>query len=124
MGRSSDQLLPFLPSFLIETSFSSLFTIISYRNVFGTELFDDVEKLDKAISENRNDVGKFIDVLFRLVYVLHKPFFNESYDRFLQLFDFSVLSNVEELTNLANTIGELLGEMKKNSEGTDLAPKP
>lgn len=103
---------------------SSLFTIISYRNVFGTELFDDVEKLDKAISENKNDVGKFIDVLFRLVYVLHKPFFNESYDRFLQLFDFSVLSNVEELTNLANTIGELLGEMKKNSEGTDLAPKP
>ena len=31
---------------------SSLFTIISYRNVFGTELFDDVEKLDKAIQEN------------------------------------------------------------------------
>ena len=29
---------------------SSLFTIISYRNVFGTELFDDVEKLDKAMS--------------------------------------------------------------------------
>ena len=103
---------------------SSLFTIISYRNVFGTELFDDVEKLDKAMKTNKNDVGKFIDVLFRLVYVLHKPFFNESYDRFLQLFDFSVLSNVEELTNLANTIGELLGEMKKNSKGTDLAPKP
>ena len=63
---------------------SSLFTIISYRNVFGTELFDDVEKLDKAMETNKNDVGRFIDVLFRLVYVLHKPFYNDSYDRFLQ----------------------------------------
>ena len=103
---------------------SSLFTIISYRNVFGTELFDDVEKLDKAIQENKNDVGRFIDVLFRLIYVLHKPFYNDSYDRFLQSFDFSVLSNIEELTKLANVIGELLGEVKKQSDGTDLAPKP
>ena len=102
---------------------SSLFTIISYRNVFGTELFDDVEWLVKAISENKNDVGRFIDILFRLIYVLHKPFYNDSYDHFLQSFDFSILSNVEELTNLANVIGELLGEVKKNSDGTDLAPK-
>ncbi|MGI6645029.1 MAG: hypothetical protein ACOX28_04755 [Bacilli bacterium] len=102
---------------------SSLFTIISYRNVFGTELFDDVEKLDKAMQTNKNDVGRFIDVLFRLIYVLHKPFYSESYDKFLQTFDFSVLSNVDELTNLANAIGELLGEVKKNSDGTDLAPK-
>ena len=103
---------------------SSLFTIISYRNIFGTELFDDVEKLDKALESNRTDVGRFIDVLFRLIYVLHKPFYNDSYDHFLQSFDFSVLSNVEELTNLANVIAELLGEVKKQSEGTDLSPKP
>ena len=102
---------------------SSLFTIISYRNVFGSELFDDVEKLEKAMEENKNDIGKFIDVLFRLIYVLHKPFYNESYDRFLQSFDFSILSNVDELTNLADVIGELLGEVKKQSSGTDLAPK-
>ena len=102
---------------------SSLFTIISYRNVFGSELFDDVEKLEKALTTNKTDVGKFIDVLFRLIYVLHKPFYNDSYVHFLQSFDFSVLSNVDELTNLANVIGELLGEVKKQSEGTDLAPK-
>ena len=102
---------------------SSLFTIISYRNVFGTELFDDVEKLDKAMQESKNDVGRFIDVLFRLIYVLHKPFYNDSYDHFLQGFDFSVLSNVDELTNLANVIAELLGEVKKQSDGTDLSPK-
>ncbi len=102
---------------------SSLFTIISYRNVFGSELFEDVEKLDKALETNKNDVGRFIDVLFRLIYVLHKPFYNDSYDHFLQGFDFSVLSNVDELTNLANVIAELLGEVKKQSDGTDLSPK-
>ena len=102
---------------------SSLFTIISYRNVFGSELFDDVEKLDKEMKKNKNDVGKFIDVLFRIIYVLHKPYYAESYDRFLQSFDFSVLTNVDELTNLANVIGELLGDIKKNSDGTDVAPK-
>ena len=103
---------------------SSLFTIISYRNIFGTELFDDVEKLEAALKTNRTDVGRFIDVLFRLIYILHKPFYNDSYDHFLQGFDFSVLSNVDELTQLANTIGELLGDVKKQSEGTDFAPKP
>ncbi len=102
---------------------SSLFTIISYRNIFGTELFDDVDKLDKELEKNKNDVGRFIDILFRLIYVLHKPFYADSYDRFLQGFDFSVLSNVDELTNLANVIGELLGDVKKNSEGTDISPK-
>lgn len=102
---------------------SSLFTIISYRNVFGTELFDDVEKLDKEIESHKNDVGRFIDVLFRLIYILHKPFYNDSYDHFLQSFDFSVLTNVDELTNLANVIGELLGDIKKNSEGTDVGSK-
>lgn len=102
---------------------SSLFTIISYRNVFGTELFDDVEKLEKELDNNKNDVGKFIDVLFRLIYILHKPFYNDSYDHFLQSFDFSVLTNVDELTTLANAIGELLGDIKKNSDGTDVGPK-
>lgn len=102
---------------------SSLFTIISYRNVFGTELFDDVDKLDKAMEVKSNDVGRFIDVLFRLVYVLHKPFYNDSYDHFLQTFDFSVLSNVNELTELAKVIGELLGSVKENAKGTDLSPQ-
>lgn len=102
---------------------SSLFTIISYRNVFGAELFDDVDRLDKALEAKSGDVGRFIDVLFRLVYVLHKPFYNDSYDHFLQGFDFSVLSNVDELTQLAKVIGELLGSVKESAKGTDLSPQ-
>ncbi|MCH3976412.1 MAG: hypothetical protein LKE36_02225 [Bacilli bacterium] len=94
---------------------SSLFTVISYRSVFGTELFEDVEKLDIAFKKNQKDVGRFIDILFRIVYALHKPFTSDSYNKFLQQFDFNVLSNVDELTTLANTIGELLGSIQNNS---------
>lgn len=93
---------------------SSLFTIISYRNIFGNELFEDVERLEKSISKKNTDVGRFINILFRIIYVLHKPFTNESYDKFLQGFDFSILSNVDELTALANVIGELLGTLNQS----------
>jgi hypothetical protein len=91
---------------------SSLFTIISYRQIFGSELFADVETLDKALSENKNDVGKFVDILFRIVYVLHRPYTSDSYDKFLQSFDFGILNNTPELTTLASAIAELLGSVK------------
>lgn len=96
---------------------SSLFTIISYRQTFGSELFHDVEKLDKAFNNEKEDVSQFIDVLFRIVYILNKPYFQESYDHFLQRFDFSVLSATDELTALSNVIAELLGSVKANKEG-------
>lgn len=93
---------------------SSLFTIISYRQLFGTELFSDVNKLDENFEKNPNDVGNFIDILFRIIYVLHKPYTTKTYDQFLQELDFSVLNNTQELTELANLIGELLGSVKQD----------
>jgi hypothetical protein len=96
---------------------SSLFTIISYRQVFGTELFTDINTLDKALQKNKDDVGKFIDILFRIVYILHKPFTSDTYDKFMQGFDFVVLNRTEELNNLANVIAELLGSVNSKQAG-------
>lgn len=101
---------------------SSLFTIISYRQLFGTELFEDVNRLDEKFKKNPNDVGAFIDVLFRIIYVLHKPYTKHSYDEFLQELDFSVLSNTDELTSISNVIGELLGNVSKG-KGKDNSPR-
>lgn len=102
---------------------SSLFTIISYRQVFGTELFADVDALDKALQANKEDVGKFIDILFRIVYILHKPFTSDSYDKFLQAFDFGVLNATEELNSLATVIAELLGSVNKVKPGDNNSPR-
>ncbi len=95
---------------------SSLFTIISYKNTFGTELFSDISVLDQ-LSQNNNisSLSTVIDVIFKITYVLHKPYTKSSYDEFLQEFDFSVLSNTEELESIANTIAELLGTVKEGN---------
>jgi len=102
---------------------SSLFTIISYRQVFGSELFSDVDTLDKALQANKEDVGKFVDILFRIVYILHKPYTGDTYDKFLQGFDFAVLNSIDELTTLANAIAELLGSVKQAKSGGNESPR-
>ena len=94
---------------------SSLFTIIDYRNVFSTELFSDIKKLDKAGLKNEEDLSTVIDTIFRIIYVLHRPFSKQSYNDFLMSLDFSILSNQDELQNLTNTIGEMLGTFQKGS---------
>lgn len=94
---------------------SSLFTIISYKNTFGSELFSDIAVLDK-LANKKNDLSQLstvIDVIFRITYVLHKPYTKESYDEFLHGFDFSVLSDVKDLELISNTIAELLGTVKE-----------
>ena len=88
---------------------SSLYTIIDYRNVFSTELFSDIKKLEKANTKKEDDISIVIDTIFRIIYVLHRPFSKQSYNDFLMSLDFSVLSNQAELENLTNTIGEMLG---------------
>ena len=92
---------------------SSLFTIISYRSVFGTELFSDIKKLEN-LNKDGTDAALVIDILFRIIYILHKPYTKKSYDEFLMDLDFSVLSDVKELENISNTITLMLG----GNEGT------
>ena len=93
---------------------SSLFTIISYRSVFGTELFSDIKKLEN-LNKDETDAALVIDILFRIIYILHKPYTKKSYDEFLMDLDFSVLSDVKELENISNTITLMLG----GNEGTE-----
>jgi hypothetical protein len=95
---------------------SSLFTIISYKNTFGTELFSDISVLDQLSQHNNlSALSTVIDVIFKITYILHKPFTKSSYDEFLQEFDFTILSNTIELETLANTIAELLGTIKEGN---------
>lgn len=100
---------------------SSLFTIIDYRNVFGSELFSDIKKLEKGKNIKEDDFSLVIDTIFRIIYVLHRPFSKTSYNDFLMSLDFSILSDPEQLSNLSATIGDMLGTLKK---GTTPSPQP
>ncbi len=99
---------------------SSLFTMIAYKNQFGTDLFQDVSKMDIKESEEGKDVSGVIQTLFQIIYVLNKPFTNETFEEFLNGFDFDVLTDTEALTKTMQVIGELLGSSKgpKNSGKT------
>ena len=94
---------------------SSLFTIIDYRSVFSTELFSDIKKLEKTNIKKEADLSTAIDTIFRIIYILQRPFNKQSYNDFLMSLDFSILSNQNELENLTNTIGEMLGTFQKGS---------
>ena len=100
---------------------SSLFTIIDYRNVFGTELFSDIKKMEKSKSVKEEDFSLVIDTIFRIIYVLHRPFSKTSYNDFLMSLDFTILSDPDELQVLSTTIGEMLGNIQK---GTKPTPQP
>lgn len=90
---------------------SSLFTMIAYKNQFGTDLFQDVSKMDIKEEENA-DVSGVIQTLFQIIYILNKPFNDVSFDEFLNQFDFEVLTDTNSLTKAMQVIGELLGSAK------------
>lgn len=94
---------------------SSLFTIIQYRSVFGSELFSDIKKLETVKQGHEEDFSLIIGTIFKIIYILHRPFTNKSYDEFLMGLDFSVLSNQDELEILTATITTMLGAIGDKS---------
>lgn len=94
---------------------SSLFTIIDYKNVFATELFNDVKKLDDPKLNKDEELSTVIEGIFKIIYVLHRPFTKKSYTEFLRSLDFSVLTNQVELEELTKTIGEMLSTFHRDN---------
>lgn len=90
---------------------SSLFTIIEYKNVFGSELFSDIKKLETVKSGQEEDFSLIIGTIFKIIYILHRPFSKKTYDEFLMALDFSVLTNQDELEALTSTITSMLGSL-------------
>ena len=92
---------------------SSLYSLIDYKSRFGSELFNDIKKLENTKEENITNV---IEIIFRIVFVLSNPKENETFKGFLEKLDFSILNDAALLTNLTNTIVELLKTDKKVGE--------
>lgn len=102
---------------------SSLFTIIAYKNEFGTDLFQDVSKMDIKDEEGKTpDISVVIRTLFQVIYILNKPFNKAAFDEFLMDFDFDVLSDTETLTKTMQVVGELLGATKNHSGNNNKTP--
>lgn len=85
---------------------SSLRTIIEYKRIFGKDLFSDIEKLNTD-SKDLGAMSDVISVLFQLIYVLHKPFTNKSFEEFLDGFDFSVINDEDAMKEVTEAFSGL-----------------
>ena len=100
---------------------SSLLTIITYKNTFGSDLFNDVSKLNVSRKNGVSNPTHVIQTLFQIIYALHKPFTKKNFEEFLNDFDFSVITEQETLESISNVIGDLLANTKKGP-GTPVNP--
>ena len=100
---------------------SSVLTIITYKNTFGSDLFNDVQKMNVGKKDGISNMTGVIQTLFQIIYALHKPFTKKSFEEFLNDFDFSVITEQETLEYISNVIGDLLANTKKGP-GTPVNP--
>lgn len=100
---------------------STLFTIIDYKNTFGTDLFQDITQ----IGENKKsaEITSVLRVLFQIIYILNKPYSKQTFDDFLNGFDFAIINDPKSLEEITNVIGELLGTITNAPKG-DVVPNP
>lgn len=100
---------------------SSLFTIIDYKNTFGSDLFNDVTKIGTKAND-QTEISVIIKVLFQIIFILHKPFEKKSFEEFLNDFDFAILNDTKALEDISTVIGELLGSIKDAPKGKTTTP--
>ena len=108
---------------------SSLFTIIAYKSEFGTDLFQDVSKMEVKKDKSKNvDISNVVQTLFQIIYLLNKPFSQRPFEDFLSDFDFDVLTDSDSLTSAMKIVGEMLGSTMngsgKKSQTPSKSPKP
>lgn len=97
---------------------SSLGTVLKYREIFGTELFSDVKIIDSLKGKAEDEISRIINVIFRITYVLHRPYTDKTYDQFLDDLDFSIIGDPKALDELAKAIGELIKVENKTNKVT------
>ena len=97
---------------------SSVLTIITYKNTFGSDLFNDVQKMNVGKKDGISNMTGVIQTLFQIIYALHKPFTKKSFEEFLNDFDFSVVSDEETITSISEVIAELLASQKRHGSNT------
>lgn len=91
---------------------SSLRTIIDYKNVFGRDLFADIEKLN-GTDNSLSQMSDVINVLFQLIYIMHRPYTKKSFEEFMEGFDFSVISDEKAMKEITDVFSGLFQTEKK-----------
>lgn len=93
---------------------SSIFSIIEYKNVFGKELFVDLKEIESQQTTICDEnISTLIGGMLKITYILHRPYCDLSFHKFLMILDLFILANVAELEALSKTIIEMLSIVQK-----------
>ena len=96
---------------------ASLKTLIDYKSTFGTDLFEDLDKIQNIKSDSIGSLSGVINTSFQIIYILHKPYAKEkTFVEFMDTFEFGVFQSTEAMNELTGVFGLLFPGTKEQSK--------
>ena len=96
---------------------ASLKTLIDYKSTFGTDLFEDLDKIQNIKSDSIGSLSGVINTSFQIIYILHKPYAKEkTFSEFMDTFEFGVFQSTESMNELTGVFGLLFPGSKEQSK--------
>lgn len=95
----------------------SIKTIIDYKSTFGTDIFEDLEKIQNVNANSIGSLSSIINTSFQILYILHKPYAKgKSFSDFLDEFEFSIFQETTSLNELTGVFSLLFPGQKEESK--------
>ena len=96
---------------------ASLKTLIDYKSTFGTDLFEDLDKIQNIKSDSIGSLSGVINTSFQIIYISHKPYAKEkTFVEFMDTFEFGVFQSTEAMNELTGVFGLLFPGTKEQSK--------
>ena len=96
---------------------ASLKTLIDYKSTFGTDLFEDLDKIQNIKSDSIGSLSGVINTSFQIIYILYKPYAKEkTFAEFMDTFEFGVFQSTEAMNELTGVFGLLFPGTKEKSK--------
>lgn len=96
---------------------ASLKTLIDYKSTFGTDLFEDLDKIQNIKSDSIGSLSGVINTSFQIIYILHKPYAKEkTFVEFMDTFEFGVFQSTEAMNELTGVFGLLFPGTKEQNK--------
>ena len=96
---------------------ASLKTLIDYKSTFGTDLFEDLDKIQNIKSDSIGSLSGVINTSFQIIYILHKPYAKEKpFVEFMDTFEFGVFQSTEAMNELTGVFVLLFPGTKEQSK--------
>lgn len=95
----------------------SIKTIIDYKSTFGTDIFEDLEKIQTVNANSLGSLSSIVNTSFQILYILHKPYAkNKSFSDFLDEFEFTVFQDNTSLNELTGVFSLLFPSQKEEGK--------